>query len=71
MDSISHEHTAAQIARDYAAGDAETRRRIAKTCEEQGILAALVALALPTEAQRADFIQAMVATVNAGTDLTE
>jgi hypothetical protein len=71
MDSISHEHAAAQLAKDYAAGDTATRRRIAETCEEQGILAALVVMALPTAAQRADFIQAMVGAVIAGTEPTE
>jgi hypothetical protein len=71
MDSISHEHAATQIAKDYAAGDTAERRRIAETCEEHGILAALVVLALPIAAQRADFIQAMIAAVIARTEPTE
>jgi hypothetical protein len=52
MDSISHEHAATQIAKDYAAGDTAERRRIAETCEEHGILAALVVLALPIAARQ-------------------
>lgn len=63
MNSTSHEHEAAQLAKDYAAGDTTTRHQIAETCEEQGILAALVVLALPTEALRADFIRTMIASV--------
>jgi hypothetical protein len=67
MNPTNHAHEAAQLAEDYAAGDTATRRRIAETCEEQGILAALVVLALP-EGLRADFVEAMVATVVASTE---
>ena len=62
MAPTTHEHVAAELARDYAAGDDDTRRQIAATCEEQGILAALVALAL-FEELRPGFIRAMQAAV--------
>jgi hypothetical protein len=62
METITHEHSAAELARDYVTGDDATRRHIAATCEEQGILAALVVLALPTEL-RPGFIRAMQAAV--------
>jgi hypothetical protein len=62
MAPTTHEHAAADLARDYAAGDDATRRQIAATCEEQGILAALVVLALP-ETLRAEFVRTMQAAV--------
>ena len=58
----SHEEAAAGLARDYEAGDETTRQQIAATCEEQGILAALVVLALP-DALRPGFVRAMQAAV--------
>jgi len=64
MAPVTHEHAASDLARAYEAGDQATRQRIAATCEEQGILAALVTLALP-EALRPDFIRAMQAAVTA------
>jgi hypothetical protein len=62
MEPTTHEQAAAELARDYAAGDDVTRQRIAGTCEEQGILAALVVLALPSEL-RPGFLRAMQAAV--------
>jgi hypothetical protein len=47
MEPVTHEQTAAELARDYVAGENATRRQIATTSEEQGILTALVVLALP------------------------
>jgi hypothetical protein len=60
--TTTYETTAAELARDYATGDDVTRRHIAETCEEQGILAALVILALPGEL-RSGFIDTMRAAV--------
>ena len=56
--ATTHEHEAARLALDYIAGDLETRRHIAETCEEQGILAALVVLAMPPQL-RPSFVRAM------------
>jgi hypothetical protein len=64
MEPVTHEQAAFELARDYVTGDDDTRRQIATTCEEQGILAALVVLALLPE-HRADFLQAMKASVAA------
>jgi hypothetical protein len=64
MDPVTHEQAAAELARHYATGDEATRHAIAATCEEQGILAALVVLALLPE-HRAGFLQAMKASVTA------
>jgi hypothetical protein len=62
MNSLTHEQAAFTLAQDYLAGDDSTRRHIAITCEEQGILAALVVLALP-EQMRVEFIRTMQATL--------
>lgn len=64
MEPVTHEQAAAELARDYVTGDETTRRQIAATCEEQGILAALVALALP-DTLRPGFVRAMQAAVAA------
>ncbi len=58
MNSVTHEHVASELARAYIDGDDNTRRHIAATCEEQGILAALVVLAIP-ETERSQFIRDM------------
>ena len=58
MESATHHETACALAQDFAAGDDTTRRQIAVICEEQGILAALVVLALP-QALRPDFVAKM------------
>jgi hypothetical protein len=58
MESVTHDQAASELARDYVTGDDATRRQIAATCEEQGILAALVVLALP-DPLRAGFVRAM------------
>lgn len=58
MEPMTHEQAAAELARDYVNGDDATRRQIAATCEEQGILAALVVLALAPEL-RPGFVCAM------------
>jgi len=55
MNTVTHEQLASELARAYVAADKEVRLQIAATCEEQGILAALVALALP-QALRSEFI---------------
>ena len=62
MGPTPHEHMAAELACDYASGDEATRRAIAATCEEQGILAALVVLELAPEL-RPGFIAAMRSTI--------
>jgi hypothetical protein len=62
MNPITHEQAATELARDYTTGDDATRQQIAATCEEQGILAALVVLALPA-ALRPGFVRAMQAAV--------
>jgi hypothetical protein len=58
----SHEQAAAGLAGDYEAGDETARLQIAAICEEQGILAALLVLALP-EALRPEFVRAMQAAI--------
>jgi hypothetical protein len=63
MEPVTHQQAACALAHDYAAGDDATRQRIAATCEEQGILAALVVLALPA-ALRPGFIRAMRAALH-------
>jgi hypothetical protein len=64
MQPVTHEQAASELATDYATGDEATRHAIAATCEEQGILAALVVLALP-DALRPGFVRAMQAVVAA------
>jgi hypothetical protein len=60
MNTVTHEQAASELARAYVAAGEMVRIQIAATCEEQGILAALVVLALP-EPLRAGFISAMQA----------
>jgi hypothetical protein len=62
MNPVTHEQAASELATDFATGDDATRRQIAATCEEQGILAVLVVLALP-DALRPGFVRAMQAAV--------
>lgn len=64
MEPVTHEQAATELARDYLTGDDCTRAAIAATCEEQGILAALVVLSLPEEHRRG-FVRAMQAAVTA------
>ena len=56
---MSHETVASQLAAAYVRGDNAERTRIAQECEEQGILAVLVAARLRPEGLEKDFIGAM------------
>jgi hypothetical protein len=62
MEPVIHDQAASDLARDYVTGDDATRQQVAATCEEQGILAALVVLTLP-DALRPGFVRAMQAAV--------
>lgn len=63
---MTHETAAARLAEAYVQGDATERGRIAQECEEQGILAALVAAQLRPEGLEDDFIRTMKGTVELG-----
>ena len=56
---MTHETAASRLAEAYVKGDAEQRLDIARECEEQGIIAALVAARLRPEGLEAEFIGAM------------
>lgn len=63
---MTHETAASQMAEAYIRGDAEERLRIARECEEQGILAALVAGRLRPEGLETEFIGTMKRSVDQG-----
>jgi hypothetical protein len=54
------------MAEAYVKGDAEERLRIARECEEQGIMAALVAGRLRAEGLEDEFIGTMKRSVDEG-----
>lgn len=56
---MTHETAASRLAEAYLEGDAEQRSRIAQQCEEQGILAVLVAARLRPEGLEDDFVRTM------------
>ncbi len=60
---MTHETAASRLADAYLQGDAEERARIAQECEEQGILAVLVAARLRPEGLEEDFVRTMKGTV--------
>lgn len=60
---MTHETAASRLADAYVNGDAEERTRIAQECEEQGILAVLVAARLRPEGLEEEFVRTMKVTV--------
>jgi hypothetical protein len=64
--TTTHQAQAEKLAAAYVNGDASMRRQIAEGCEEQGVLSALVVLAL-ADAIRSDFVGRMVKTVETTT----
>jgi hypothetical protein len=63
---MEHDTAASKYADAYIKGDAEERASIARECEEQGILAALVAGRLRPAGLEEEFIGAMVRSVGGG-----
>lgn len=63
---MTHETTASRFAEAYIAGDAETRAGIARECEEQGIVAVLVAARLRSAGLEDEFVAAMKGGVEEG-----
>lgn len=56
---MTHETAASRLADAYVKGNAEERSHIAQECEEQGILAVLVAARLRPEGLEDDFVRTM------------
>jgi len=56
---MRHEDAAAELADKYEHGDEQTRSWVARTCEEQGVLAALVARSLRDRGLDESFVEAM------------
>lgn len=63
---MEHETAASKFADAYVKGDADERASIARECEEQGILAVLVAARLRPEGLEDEFIGAMMRSVGEG-----
>jgi len=63
---MTHETAASRMAEAYVKGDAEERARIAQECEEQGILAVLVAARLRPEGLEDEFVGTMKRSVEEG-----
>ncbi|HVY29670.1 MAG TPA: hypothetical protein VHB79_24085 [Polyangiaceae bacterium] len=63
---MSHETVASQLATAYLKGDADERVRIAQECEEQGIVAVLVAARLRRDGLEDEFVSAMKRSVEEG-----
>lgn len=57
--TMSHESEAAELAEAYAEGDEQTRSWVARACEEQGIVAVLVADRLRERGLEKGFVEAM------------
>jgi len=60
---MRHEDAAAELAEKFEHGDEQTRNWVATTCEEQGVLAALVARTLSSRGLDESFVEAMKRTV--------
>lgn len=63
---MSHEKEAAALAEQYAGGDQPVRDEVAQQCEEQGILAALVAERLREKGLQKSFVDAMKRSAGGG-----
>lgn len=55
----AHEELAAELAEDFASGDDATRDSVARQCEEQGIVAVLVADVLRERGLHRELVEAM------------
>jgi hypothetical protein len=62
----THETSAELLADRYIAGDSAVRIQIARECEEQGILAALVAMRLRESGLDKEFVGAMKKSLTTG-----
>ncbi len=56
---MRHEDAAAELAEKFEHGDEQTRNWVATTCEEQGVLAALVVRTLHERGLDESFVEAM------------
>jgi hypothetical protein len=56
---MTHESDAAELADAFAHGDDQARSWVARTCEEQGIVAVLVAERLRERGMDKSFVEAM------------